>query len=74
MTEPEQTDAPLDPAESDRTDAPLDPREAMRLALERKKQNEHLSAAQGINSERNQGGRANSQMGGKRQFRRKSGG
>ncbi len=62
MTEPEQTDAPLDP------------KEAMRLALERKKQNEHLSAAQGINADRDQGGRAHSQMGGKRQFRRKSGG
>ncbi|MGV8846547.1 DUF5302 domain-containing protein [Tessaracoccus sp.] len=62
MTEPESTDAPLDP------------KEAMRLALERKKQNEHLSAANGINSDKNQGGRAQSQMGGKRQFRRKSGG
>lgn len=61
MTEPESTDAPLDP------------KEAMRLALERKKQAEHQSAAHGINADRNQGGRAHSQMGGKRQFRRKSG-
>ncbi len=74
MTEPEQTDAPLDPAESEQADSPLDPKEAMRLALERKKANEHQSAAQGINSDRSQGGRAHSQLGGKRQFRRKSGG
>ncbi|RMB61725.1 DUF5302 domain-containing protein [Tessaracoccus antarcticus] len=74
MTEPEKTDAALDPSDSEHTDAPLDPKEAMRLALERKKHNEHQSAAHGINSDRNQGGRANSQMGGKREFRRKSGG
>ena len=74
MTEPEQTDAPTDPTESDTTDAPLDPMEAMRLALERKKQNEHQANANNINAEKNQGGRAHSQMGGKRQFRRKSGG
>lgn len=61
MTEPEQTDAPLDP------------KEAMRLALERKKQKENQSAAQGINTDKNQGGRAHSKMGGKREFRRKSG-
>ncbi len=61
MTEPEQTDAPLDP------------KEAMRLALERKKQKENQSAAQGVNADKNQGGRAHSQMGGKREFRRKSG-
>ena len=61
MTEPEQTDAPLDP------------KEAMRLALERKKQKEHQSADQGVNADKNQGGRAHSQMGGKREFRRKSG-
>lgn len=60
MTEPESTDAPLDP------------KEAMRLALDRKKQKEHGSAAQGINPDKNQG-RAHSQMGGKREFRRKSG-
>ncbi len=74
MTEPEQTDVPLDPAESKDTDAPLDPMEAMRLALERKKQNENQSNANGINADRSQGGRAHSQLGGKRQFRRKSGG
>ncbi len=62
MTEPEQNDAPLDP------------KEAMRLALERKKQKEHQTVASGINADRDQGGRANSQLGGKRQFRRKSGG
>ncbi|MEO7589550.1 MAG: DUF5302 domain-containing protein [Arachnia sp.] len=73
MTEPEQTDAPLDPAESVQADAPMDPKEAMRLALERKKQNEHQSAANGINSDKSQG-RAHSQVGGKREFRRKSGG
>lgn len=61
MTEPEQTDVPLDP------------KEAMRLALERKKQKENQSAAQGVNADKNQGGRAHSQMGGKREFRRKSG-
>lgn len=60
--------------EPEKTDAPLDPMEAMRLALERKKQKEHLSAAQGINADKDQGGRAHSQLGGKRQFRRKSGG
>lgn len=74
MTEPEQTDAPQDNAESTTTDAPLDPKEAMRLALERKKQNEHQSNANGVNADRNQGGRAHSQLGGKREFRRKSGG
>lgn len=60
MTEPESTDVPLDP------------KEAMRLALDRKKQKEHGSAAQGFNADKNLG-RAHSQMGGKREFRRKSG-
>ena len=73
MTEPQSTDAPLEDEESTQADAPLDPKEAMRLALERKKQNEHHSAANGINSDRSQG-KAHSQVGGKRQFRRKSGG
>ncbi len=61
MTEPEQTDAPLDP------------KEAMRLALERKKRHENQSNGQGFNADKSQGGRAHSQMGGKREFRRKSG-
>ncbi|MGO1383862.1 MAG: DUF5302 domain-containing protein [Arachnia sp.] len=61
MTEPEQSDTPLDP------------KEAMRLALERKKQKEHQGGASGVTSDKSQGGRAHSQMGGKREFRRKSG-
>lgn len=60
--------------EPEQTDAPLDPKEAMRLALERKKQKEQSSAGQGVAADKDSGGRANSQMGGKRQFRRKSGG
>ena len=72
MTEPEQTDASPAATDQEKTDAPMDPKEAMRLALERKKQNEHQSAAHGITSEKNQG-RAHNQVGGKREFRRKSG-
>ncbi len=74
MTEPEQTEKPQEAAAPESTDAPLDPMEAMRQALDRKKQNENQSAANGINADKNQGGRAHSQLGGKRQFRRKSGG
>ncbi len=73
MTEPEQTDEPQDPAESEQSSEPPDPKEAMRLALERKKQKEHHSPVGGINADRDQGGRAHSQVGGKREFRRKSG-
>lgn len=54
-------------------DAALDPKEAMRLALEKKKEAEHASAAHGINADRSQG-HAQGPVGGKRQFRRKSGG
>ncbi|GAA4904451.1 hypothetical protein GCM10025789_24450 [Tessaracoccus lubricantis] len=61
-------------SDAEQTDAPLDPKEAMRQALERKKQAEHLSANAGIHEDRRQGGHAHGQMGGKREFRRKSGG
>lgn len=71
MTEPEQNDPTQDAGEAEKP-TPPDPKEAMRLALERKKQNEHQSSAHGINSDKSQG-RAHSQMGGKREFRRKSG-
>jgi len=51
----------------------LDPKEAMRQALERKKAAEHLSAAQGVEADRGQG-HTHGKVGGKREFRRKSGG
>lgn len=57
--------------ESD-NDKPLDPKEAMRQALERKKAAEH-GGRQGFGVERDQG-HAQGQVGGKREFRRKSGG
>ena len=50
----------------------LDPKEAMRQALERKKQKEHFSAAHGGDAERGEV-HAHGQVGGKREFRRKSG-
>lgn len=52
---------------------PLDPKEAMRQALERKKQAESHHGTGGPDTDRAQG-HAHGQMGGKRQFRRKSGG
>ncbi len=52
---------------------PLDPKEAMRLALERKKAAEHRSAAAGVEVDRGHG-HAHGKVGGKREFRRKSGG
>lgn len=55
------------------TEQPLDPKEAMRQALERKKQGQQQHGPGGPESERAQG-HAHGQMGGKRQFRRKSGG
>ncbi|MHA6513085.1 DUF5302 domain-containing protein [Tessaracoccus sp. Z1128] len=51
----------------------LDPKEAMRQALERKKSAEHLSASSGVDADRGQG-HAHGKVGGKREFRRKSGG
>ena len=50
----------------------LDPKEAMRQALERKKHNEHFSASHGAGAERGEG-HAHGKVGGKREFRRKSG-
>lgn len=55
------------------TQEPLDPKEAMRQALERKKQAEHLSASHGVEADRGRG-HAHGKVGGKREFRRKSGG
>ncbi|MCC2594582.1 DUF5302 domain-containing protein [Tessaracoccus sp. OS52] len=52
---------------------PLDPKEAMRQALERKKAHEQEGQAR-IDAERDKGGHAHGQVGGKRVFRRKSGG
>lgn len=54
-------------------DKPLDPKEAMRQALERKKQSQVSHGPGGHDEDRSQG-HAHGQMGGKRQFRRKSGG
>ena len=51
----------------------LDPKEAMRQALDRKKQQEHFSASHGVGSERGEA-HAHGKVGGKREFRRKSGG
>lgn len=50
----------------------LDPKEAMRQALERKKQKEHFSASHGVEADRGEG-HAHGKVGGKREFRRKSG-
>lgn len=50
----------------------LDPKEAMRQALERKKQKEHFSASQGVEAGKAEG-HAHGKVGGKREFRRKSG-
>ncbi|MHA6508244.1 DUF5302 domain-containing protein [Tessaracoccus sp. Y1736] len=60
-------------SESEQPTEKLDPKEAMRQALERKKAAEHLSAAQGVEADRGQG-HAHGKVGGKREFRRKSGG
>lgn len=56
-------------------DQPVDPKEAMRQALERKKAAQHASAAAGPegSGDKAKGG-AHGQQGGKRVFRRKSGG
>ncbi|SHJ66770.1 hypothetical protein SAMN02745244_03002 [Tessaracoccus bendigoensis DSM 12906] len=50
----------------------VDPKEAMRQALDRKKQKEHFSASHGVDAERGEG-HAHGKVGGKREFRRKSG-
>lgn len=52
--------------------AKLDPKEAMRQALERKKQAEHMSASHGVTADRGEV-HAHGKVGGKREFRRKSG-
>ena len=52
--------------------AKLDPKEAMRQALERKKQAEHMSASHGITADR-EAGHIHGKAAGKREFRRKSG-
>lgn len=60
---------------SDAGDAkPLDPKEAMRQALEKKKQALHGSAAAGPTGDQKISGGPHGQAGGKRVFRRKSGG
>lgn len=59
--------------EPEKKDQPLDPKEAMRQALERKRAAEH-EGRQGFNVDREAGGHAHGQAGGKRMFRRKSGG
>ncbi|MHA6523054.1 DUF5302 domain-containing protein [Tessaracoccus sp. G1721] len=60
-------------SESEQPTEKLDPKEAMRQALERKKAAEHLSASHGVDAERGQV-HAHGKVGGKREFRRKSGG
>ncbi|MGJ6979637.1 DUF5302 domain-containing protein [Aestuariimicrobium soli] len=53
---------------------PIDPKEAMRRALEKKNQASHASAAAGPNADQKLAGGPHGQAGGKRVFRRKSGG
>ncbi|TRY17747.1 hypothetical protein FOJ82_10750 [Tessaracoccus rhinocerotis] len=60
-------------SDSNDTAEPLDPKEAMRQALERKKASEQEGQAR-VDAERDKGGHAHGQVGGKRVFRRKSGG
>ena len=52
--------------------AKLDPKEAMRQALERKKQAEHMSSSHGVTADRGEA-HTHGKVGGKREFRRKSG-
>jgi hypothetical protein len=52
---------------------PLDPKEQMRLALEAKRAGEHASGS-ATEAQRSSGGGPHGKVGGKRQFRRKSGG
>lgn len=63
-----------DPTSAAKADASPDPKEAMRLALERKNQATHASAAAGAAKDRKLTGGPHGQAGGKRVFRRKSGG
>ena len=50
----------------------LDPKEAMRQALERKKQAEHMSSSHGVSADRGVV-HTHGKVGAKREFRRKSG-
>ena len=68
MSESEQPQAETQSQQEDRPD----PKEAMRQALERKKHNEHFSSSHGVGPERGEG-HAHGKVGGKREFRRKSG-
>ena len=52
--------------------AKLDPKEAMRQALERKKQADHMSSSHGVTADRGEV-HTHGKVGGKREFRRKSG-
>ena len=56
------------------TNAPVDAKEAMRQALERKKQTQQNAAGGGVHGDRKQGGQSHGPVGGRREFRRKSGG
>ena len=56
-----------------KTPAP-DPKEAMRIALEKKNQASHASNTAGPNGDQKVSGGPHGQAGGKRVFRRKSGG
>lgn len=53
---------------------PLDPKEQMKVALEAKKASQHASAAGPSGGKGKASGGPQGQQGGKRQFRRKSGG
>lgn len=64
-----ETEEPL--AEESREER-VDPKEAMRQALERKKQQEHNLQGQGLGHDRGEA-HAHGKIGGKREFRRKSG-
>lgn len=69
MSDAEHTESP-----AEQSDAPRDPKEAMRQALDRKKQAEQHAADSGVHGDRKQGGQTHGQLGGRREFRRKSGG
>ena len=69
MTNP---DTPLDPKDTTDPDAPFDPKEQMRAALDAKKAGHHMQAA-GPEA-KNSGGSTAGKSGGRREFRRKSGG
>ena len=71
---PTSSDQPTSNDSRDETASPVDPKEAMRLALEKKNRSNHASAAAGPQGDQKVAGGPHGQAGGKRVFRRKSGG